>query len=106
MSDTGRKSMGDKVGETVKPDSQKSYAEQMKQSATGTYDKVARDMQPDESKSGTQKTADRMSSTKDDTKDEGKGMLGTAKEYASSAQRSAGDMLNSAAEYISGGENK
>ena len=41
MSDTGRKDLSDKVGETAKPDSQKSTLEQGKEQVTGATDKVA-----------------------------------------------------------------
>ena len=44
-----RKDLSDKVGETATPDSQKSTLDQVKESATGTADKVAAEVQPGES---------------------------------------------------------
>ena len=41
MSDAGRKGMGDKISEGVKPDSQKSTLEQGKEQITGAADKAA-----------------------------------------------------------------
>ncbi|KAK9450426.1 heat shock protein 9/12-domain-containing protein [Limtongia smithiae] len=105
MTDAGRKNVSDKVAETMKPDSQKSYAEQIKEQATGTYDKLARDMQPKESKGTFQSVADTMSTNKDEAKSSAdaskQSYLDSAKEYAASAQKVATEKLNQASEYLS-----
>jgi Heat shock protein 9/12 len=41
MTDAGRKGMGDKVSESVKPDSQKSVTEQAGEKVTSATDSVA-----------------------------------------------------------------
>lgn len=41
MSDTGRKGLSDKIGESAKPDSQKSTLEQGKERVTDAADSVA-----------------------------------------------------------------
>ncbi|KAK9389034.1 heat shock protein 9/12-domain-containing protein [Lipomyces mesembrius] len=106
MSDTGRKPFSDKVSDTMTPDSQKSYAEQAKEQVTGAYDKVARDVQPGESKSTSQSAADTVTGKSSDAKDTSathqQSFVESAKQYASSAQKSAADTLHSAGEYLSG----
>ncbi|KAK9384111.1 heat shock protein 9/12-domain-containing protein [Kockiozyma suomiensis] len=110
MSDAGRKPVSDKISETITPDSQKSYAEQIKESATGAYDKVARDIQPEESKSTFQSGVDSVTGGSSDAKksadENSASFVDTAKEYAASAQQSAADALNSASEYLSGSAKK
>ncbi|KAK9367762.1 heat shock protein 9/12-domain-containing protein [Lipomyces kononenkoae] len=105
MSDTGRKPMGDKVSETVTPDSQKSYMEQVKEQITGAYDKVVRDMQPPETKSTSQSTADTVTGKSSDAKDtaetQKQSLPESAKQYAASAQKTTADTLHSAGDYVS-----
>ncbi|KAK9316818.1 heat shock protein 9/12-domain-containing protein [Lipomyces starkeyi] len=106
MTDAGRKPVSDKVSDTMTPDSQKSYAEQVKEQVTGVYDKVARDLQPEESKSTFQSAADTVTGKSSDAKDTAdthhQSFVESAKQYASSAQKSAADTLHSAGEYLSG----
>ncbi|KAJ8100928.1 heat shock protein 9/12-domain-containing protein [Lipomyces tetrasporus] len=106
MSDAGRKNVSDKVSETVTPDSQKSYAEQMKEQVTGTYDRAARHLQPEESKSSSQSATDTVTGKSSETKDTSQGyehsFVDAAKQYATTAQQSATEALHSASEYLSG----
>ncbi|KAK9323592.1 heat shock protein 9/12-domain-containing protein [Lipomyces orientalis] len=106
MTDAGRKNVSDKVSDTVTPDSQKSYAEQMKEQVTGAYDKAARGLQPEESKSTSQSRIDtvigKASEARDTTKGYEQSFVDTAKQYATSAQKSATEALHSASEYLSG----
>ncbi|KAK9374593.1 heat shock protein 9/12-domain-containing protein [Lipomyces chichibuensis] len=106
MTDAGRKPVSDKVSETVSPDSQKSYAEQVKEQVTGVYDKVARDLQPEESKSTFQSAADTATGKSSDAKDTAdthqQSFSDSAKQYAASAQKKTGETLHSAGEYLSG----
>ncbi|KAL6242716.1 hypothetical protein RBB50_010362 [Rhinocladiella similis] len=69
MSDTGRKPLSDRVGETITPDSQKTYADQAKETATGTLDNIAGMVQPGDSKSTSQKLSDEASSKTGSTQD-------------------------------------
>ncbi|KAL1311328.1 hypothetical protein AAFC00_001505 [Neodothiora populina] len=80
MSDLGRKGFGDKVSDSITPDSQKSTLDQAKDTATGAYDKAAGAVQPEESKSTTQKAGDSLSSGKDDAKGESKSFMDSAKD--------------------------
>jgi hypothetical protein len=48
MSDSARKPLTDRVGETITPDSQKSYADKAKETTTGTADNIAGMVQPGE----------------------------------------------------------
>lgn len=58
MSDTGRKDFSQKAEEKITPESQKSLGEQIKETATDAYDKVAGMMQPSEEKGAGQKAFD------------------------------------------------
>ncbi|KAK9474216.1 heat shock protein 9/12-domain-containing protein [Dipodascopsis tothii] len=100
MSDVGRKSMGDKFSESVKPDSQKSYGEQVKESVTDAYDNAARKMQPTEAKSTTQKMGDQFTESRDSANAEGKTFMDSAKDYASQAQKKGEELLNQAQDYM------
>ncbi|KAK3055857.1 hypothetical protein LTR09_003091 [Extremus antarcticus] len=82
--DSGRKNLGDKMGDKFTPDSSKSTLDKTKDSLTGAGDKVARDVVPDSQKSTGQSTMDKMSRQKDANKnesilDKAKGALGMDK---------------------------
>lgn len=83
MSDSTRKDFSDKFSESVKPDSEKSYAEKGKEYLTDTADKVQGKMQPSEDKSATQRVGDAFES-KDGGKQETWG--DTAKRYTEEAK--------------------
>lgn len=95
MSDAGRKDFGDKVSETVKPDSQKSTLEKGKEVVTDQADKLAGKLQPEENKGVGQTVHDSAQQGKDDAK--GKSLGETAQEYVEEAKHKLGE----AAEYIS-----
>jgi hypothetical protein len=59
MSDPGRKSLSTQTAEKVTPDSQKTTGEKVKETLTGTVDRVKAAITPDSRKSVTQQTADR-----------------------------------------------
>jgi len=61
MADHGRESWSDKISRTVKPDSQKTLAEQTGDKATGQYENVASTAQPESQKSYGQKAMDMVS---------------------------------------------
>ncbi|KIM69763.1 hypothetical protein SCLCIDRAFT_725397 [Scleroderma citrinum Foug A] len=61
MTDTGRQSAYDKAQAALKPDSQKSSTEQMKDRAKELYESAAAKMQPESEKSNFQKTVDASS---------------------------------------------
>lgn len=52
--------MTDKATESVKPDSEKTYLEQAKETVTSATDSVAKNFQADDTKSGTQSAADKL----------------------------------------------
>ncbi|EDK42453.1 white colony protein WHS11 [Lodderomyces elongisporus NRRL YB-4239] len=58
MSDLGRQNIGDKVESAVKPDSQKSTGESLKDTVAGKVDDFAGKGQSDKDKSWTQKASD------------------------------------------------
>ncbi|ODV88688.1 hypothetical protein CANCADRAFT_127685 [Tortispora caseinolytica NRRL Y-17796] len=95
MSDFGRQGLGDKMESAVKPDSEKSYAEQAKDKAASAYESVAREVQPDSQKSNTQAATDALTGTKDDAKDSGESYLDKAKDLVADAQHKVEDFLNS-----------
>ncbi|KAI9857939.1 MAG: hypothetical protein M1824_004546 [Vezdaea acicularis] len=64
MSDVGRKDFSTKAKESITPDSSKSTYEKVKETATDTTDRVAREA-PDESKSGQQSAFDHVERSKD-----------------------------------------
>lgn len=88
-----RKDLGDKVSDSVTPDSQKSTLDQAKDTATGAYDKAAGAVQPEDQKSTTQKATDTFSSGKDDAQ-------GSGDSYLKSAQDSVSSGINSASESL------
>lgn len=98
MSDVGRKDLSDKATEALKPDSEKSYAEQAKEKITDTYDDAAAAAQPDSQKSWGQTISDSISSGKDKATGE-QTLADQAGEYVAAAKEKLGD----AVEYISGG---
>ncbi|KAI0655897.1 heat shock protein 9/12-domain-containing protein [Cubamyces menziesii] len=83
MSDTGRQSFTDKASSAMKPDSQKSFGEQMGDSMKGTADSIASSMQPQSEKSTTQKMGDSMSGNSNENQesmmDKAKNMFGMDK---------------------------
>ncbi|BFZ60496.1 hypothetical protein YB2330_001532 [Saitoella coloradoensis] len=81
MSDTGRKSFTDQLGDAAKPDSEKSYLEQAGDSVSGAYDRVAAAVVPNEQKSTTQKIGDSVR-PESDTEKQGKSMLDSAKDVS------------------------
>jgi len=80
MSDLGRKDFGDKVHDSVKPDSQKSMTEQAGDKLSGAADSIGKTVQPEGQKSGTQKAGDTLGSGGSDTKKEGQGLLDKTKD--------------------------
>jgi hypothetical protein len=58
MSDFGRQSVGDKVSAAVKPDSEKSTPEHLKDKVAGSVDNAAGHGTPEEDKSILQKASD------------------------------------------------
>jgi len=102
FTDEGRKPIHKNVEEKLKPDDQKTYAEQFTNSVTSTGDKVLGSIQPEDSKSTTQKAADHTRSGIDKTEDSSKSYLDSAKDTASSITQSASDALSNAANTLTG----
>ncbi|RPD54751.1 hypothetical protein L226DRAFT_570952 [Lentinus tigrinus ALCF2SS1-7] len=69
MTDAGRQSVSSKMGASMKPDSQKSYTEQMTDTVKGVYDSIASSAQPESEKSYTQKATDAMSGNSNENQD-------------------------------------
>ncbi|KAF1830550.1 hypothetical protein BDW02DRAFT_642091 [Decorospora gaudefroyi] len=67
MSSPFRKDTHTKLSEKLQPQSSKSTGTKIKESLTGTTDKVAREAQPDSSKTNTQSTMDKFGRSKDNT---------------------------------------
>ncbi|ODV95701.1 hypothetical protein PACTADRAFT_34252 [Pachysolen tannophilus NRRL Y-2460] len=97
MSDTGRKNLSDKVTESVKPDSEKTYVEKAKEKATDAYDTIAKEVQPDNNKSFGQTVGDAVESGKSKASGDAS-LTDTAQEYLNSAKGKLGE----AVEYLSG----
>ncbi|CDO93626.1 unnamed protein product [Kluyveromyces dobzhanskii CBS 2104] len=95
MSDSARKNFGDKVSESVKPDSQKGYLEKGKEVVTDKADKFAGKVQSEENKGLGQTVHDSAQQGHDDAT--GKSFGETAQEYVEGAKSKIGE----AAEYIS-----
>ncbi|CCD26106.2 lipid-binding protein HSP12 NDAI_0G03290 [Naumovozyma dairenensis CBS 421] len=95
MSDPGRKDFSQKIGETVKPDSEKSTWEKGKETVTDTTDKLAGKLQPEENKGLGQGINDSAESGKD--KANGESVADQAKDYYEGAKQK----LNDAVEYVS-----
>lgn len=66
MSDAGRKDFSTKMEEEMTPDSSKSTQQKLKETVTGTGDKVARGFQPDDQKSTGQEISDKFGRSKDE----------------------------------------
>ncbi|CAI4060919.1 lipid-binding protein HSP12 SKDI_06G0530 [Saccharomyces kudriavzevii IFO 1802] len=98
MSDTGRKGFGDKASEALKPDSQKSYAEQGKEFVTDKADKFAGKVQPEENKGVFQGAHDSAQQGKDNAEGQGESLADQARDYMGAAK----SKLNDAVEYVSG----
>ncbi|KAI8576115.1 hypothetical protein K450DRAFT_258547 [Umbelopsis ramanniana AG] len=77
MADAGRKGFGQKMEETMTPQSQKTYAQQGKEALTNGYDKVQAGITPDSQKSAHQSAYD---SVKGHADDQNKSILQSAKE--------------------------
>ncbi|EIW68608.1 hypothetical protein TREMEDRAFT_57155 [Tremella mesenterica DSM 1558] len=60
MSDAGRQDFTDKIGDAVKPNSEKTYLEQAQDTIKGALDSVASAVQPQKEKSTTQKVGDAL----------------------------------------------
>lgn len=90
MSDAGRKNVTTKVTEAVKPESEKSYLEQGKESVTNAADSVAKNVTPDSEKSFLQRTGDSLSN-------EGETLTETAAHYVEAAK----EQVANAAQYVS-----
>ncbi|KAJ5898858.1 hypothetical protein N7495_003602 [Penicillium taxi] len=65
MSDTGRKDWSTKAKEEITPDSSKSTQDKIKETVTDTSDRIARGVQPDDSKSKPQEAFDKTQRTHD-----------------------------------------
>jgi len=102
MSDTGRKGLGEQVSEKVTPDSQKSFTDKASENLSGTYDKAAGALQPDDEKSTTQKIGDSTRSGADDAQNDGKTYLESAQETAGNVTNVAADKVKAAADYVAG----
>ncbi|KAI0762110.1 heat shock protein 9/12-domain-containing protein [Trametes elegans] len=61
MADAGRQSFTDKASSAMKPDSQKSFTEQMGDHVKGTSDSIASSLQPQSEKSTSQQVGDTFS---------------------------------------------
>ncbi|KAI9284534.1 heat shock protein 9/12-domain-containing protein [Umbelopsis sp. AD052] len=77
MADQGRKGFGQKMEESLTPQSQKTYAEQGKEALTDGYDKLQAEITPESQKSAHQSAYD---SVKGNADDQNKSMLESAKE--------------------------
>ena len=94
MSDLGRKGLGDQVQEKITPDSQKSTLDKASESISGTYDRAAGAVQPDQNKSATQKLGDSTRSGKDDASNQGQGILASAQESIGNAAQAVQDTIS------------
>lgn len=101
MSDAGRKNLSDKVSESVKPDSQKSYLEKGKEYVTDTADSAARKATPDSGKSFGQQVQDAIKTGSEDaskdTKNNSESLVDTASSYVGAAK----EQVANAAQYVS-----
>ncbi|CAI4062012.1 hypothetical protein SUVZ_06G0390 [Saccharomyces uvarum] len=98
MSDTGRKGFGDKASEALKPDSQKSYAEQGKEFVTDKADKLAGKVESNDNKGVFQGVHDSAQQGKDNADSQGESFADQARDYMGAAK----SKLNDAVEYVSG----
>jgi len=73
MSDLGRKGFGDKAKESIQPDSTKSTTDKIGETITDTTDKVSRGIVPDSEKSTGQSAADKAGRSKDEAVHGGSG---------------------------------
>ncbi|CCE90977.1 lipid-binding protein HSP12 TDEL_0C00880 [Torulaspora delbrueckii] len=99
MSDSNRKDFSTKIGESVKPDSQKSYTEAGKEKVTNAADRVAGAVQPESDKGVAQGVHDSAKKGKNDAQADS--FADTAKEYVDAAK----GKLNDAVEYVSSSVN-
>ncbi|PSK41291.1 hypothetical protein C7M61_000972 [Candidozyma pseudohaemuli] len=101
MSDAGRKPFTDKVSETVKPDSEKSYLEKGKEAVTDKVDEFAGKNVPDSQKSFGQSVADHAHQGSEDAKKEVNQQSGSLSETAQEYYETAKEKASEAAEYVS-----
>jgi len=66
MTDAGRKDFSTKAKESMQPDSSKSTTDKVSESVSGAGDKAARAVQPDNDKSSSQAIGDKVGRSKDD----------------------------------------
>ncbi len=64
MSDSGRKNFGDKISESVQPDSSKGNLDKAKEGVTDTADKISGKAQREEDKGLFQKISDTLTNKK------------------------------------------
>lgn len=81
----GRKPMSEQVGDKMKPDTEKSTTEHMRDKASGMYDRAAGAAQPESQKSTSQKMGDSMRGS------ESKGTMESIKETMKGATGMGGD---------------
>jgi len=105
MSDTGRKDFTEQVSDKITPDSQKSFTEKASENVSGTYDKAASSLQPESEKSTTQELGDSTRSGADDAQNDGKTYLESAQQTASDVTNVAADKVKAAADYVAGSDN-
>lgn len=90
MSDTGRKDFTDKAAEAIKPESEKSYLEQAKETITDYADKAASYLQADKDKGVAQNVSDNVSKGQDKSSS-GKSFGDSAEEYLEDAKEKLGE---------------
>lgn len=90
MSDTGRKNFTDKASEALKPESEKSYLEQAKETITDYADKAAAYLHPDSEKGVAQNVSDNISKGQDKSSN-GKSFTESASEYLDEAKEKLGE---------------
>nr|POE66144.1 12 kda heat shock protein [Quercus suber] len=93
MSDSLRQSNTDKLGSSMKPDSQKTTMESVSDSAKSAGDSIAGSMQPEGQKSTSQKATDSVTGGSKDAGKQGDSMLNQASEGLSNAANSASESL-------------
>ncbi|OBA25996.1 Lg-Hsp12p [Hanseniaspora valbyensis NRRL Y-1626] len=91
MSDAGRKDFTDKAAEAIKPDSEKSYLEQAKETITDYADKAASYLQSDKDKGVAQNVSDNVSKGQDKSTSSGKSFSESAGEYLGEAKEKLGE---------------
>ncbi|KAL7266782.1 hypothetical protein RUND412_010653 [Rhizina undulata] len=95
MSDTGRKSMTEQLGDKMKLDSQKPATEQASDTVSGWYDRAAGMVQPESQKSTTQHMGDKARGGADSGSQQAKGMTESMSDMAANAAQSVKDTMSS-----------